>query len=152
MLLSIILPLRETRLVSNMLVLRRVCHRVTLQRMGRQQTLGETATFKFFLSAKINLGKFFEMPKGIKTAPPQQASLNELWKGKGKQEKRDASPKTALDSSEKQDIKMEDVQDNKAESPSSGSERKSSPRRKSVSPKPRPKPALEEDERQLLIF
>ncbi|PAV21964.1 ATP-dependent DNA ligase [Pyrrhoderma noxium] len=98
--------------------------------MGRQQTLG----------------KFFEMPKGIKTAPPQQASLNELWKGKGKQEKRDASPKTALDSSEKQDIKMEDVQDNKAESPSSGSERKSSPRRKSVSPKPRSKPALEEDE------
>ena len=88
------------------------------------------------------------MPKGIKTAPPQQASLNELWKGKGKQEKRDASTKTALDSSEKQDIKMEDVQDNKAENPGSGSERKSSsPRRKSVSPKPRSKSALEEDER-----
>ena len=30
------------------------------------------------------LGKFFEMPKGLKAAPPQQASLNELWTGKSK--------------------------------------------------------------------
>lgn len=29
-------------------------------------------------------GKFFEMPKGSKAAPPQQASLNELWTGKSK--------------------------------------------------------------------
>ncbi|KAJ7932414.1 ATP-dependent DNA ligase [Mycena leptocephala] len=34
--------------------------------MGRQQTLG----------------KFFEMPKSVKPAPPQQASLAELWGGK----------------------------------------------------------------------
>ncbi|THH11198.1 hypothetical protein EW145_g785 [Phellinidium pouzarii] len=38
--------------------------------MGRQQTLG----------------KFFEMPKGIKSTP-QQANLNELWGGKGKKPK-----------------------------------------------------------------
>ncbi|KAF7347848.1 DNA ligase [Mycena venus] len=40
--------------------------RVRLLCMGRQQTLG----------------KFFEMPKSVKPAPPQQASLAELWGGK----------------------------------------------------------------------
>ncbi|KAJ7900327.1 hypothetical protein B0H14DRAFT_2673232 [Mycena olivaceomarginata] len=39
---------------------------VRLLCMGRQQTLG----------------KFFEMPKSVKPAPPQQASLAELWGGK----------------------------------------------------------------------
>ncbi|TDL28660.1 ATP-dependent DNA ligase [Rickenella mellea] len=49
-----------------MFVLRRVSNlRV---RMGRQQTLG----------------KFFEMPRGMKSAPPQQANLTELWGSKGK--------------------------------------------------------------------
>ncbi|KAI0076086.1 DNA ligase I [Panus rudis PR-1116 ss-1] len=36
--------------------------------MGRQQTLG----------------KFFEMPKGTKPAPPQQSKLEEMWGGKKK--------------------------------------------------------------------
>lgn len=35
----------------------------------------------------MSLGKFFEMPKGIKSAPPQQASLNELWSSSGKKKK-----------------------------------------------------------------
>ena len=36
------------------------------------------------------------MPKGTKAAPPQQASLNELWKGKGK----GTTPKDASSSPE----------------------------------------------------
>ncbi|EIN13769.1 DNA ligase I [Punctularia strigosozonata HHB-11173 SS5] len=36
--------------------------------MGRQQTLG----------------KFFDMPRGVKPAPPQQASLAELWTSQGR--------------------------------------------------------------------
>ncbi|KAJ6604634.1 ATP-dependent DNA ligase [Mycena vulgaris] len=43
--------------------------------MGRQQTLG----------------KFFEMPKSVKPAPPQQSSLAELW-GPKKQQSKNASP------------------------------------------------------------
>ncbi|KAJ7630920.1 ATP-dependent DNA ligase [Roridomyces roridus] len=42
--------------------------------MGRQQTLG----------------KFFEMPKSVKSAPPQQASLAELWGPKKKNASQDA--------------------------------------------------------------
>ncbi|KAK0456580.1 hypothetical protein EV421DRAFT_1753404 [Armillaria borealis] len=43
--------------------------------MGRQQTLG----------------KFFEMPKSVKPAPPQQSSLKELWAKKKPPAKVDAS-------------------------------------------------------------
>ena len=51
------------------------------------------------------------MPKGMKTAPPQQASLNELWSGKGKKSKKeDASPQPAAVSPklEEKDVEMND--------------------------------------------
>ncbi|KAK7694689.1 hypothetical protein QCA50_001877 [Cerrena zonata] len=54
--------------------------------MGRQQTLG----------------KFFEMPKGTKAAPPQQSNLEDMW---GKKKKRPVSQETRpadKDDSEKQ--------------------------------------------------
>lgn len=35
----------------------------------------------------LSVGKFFEMPKGMKPAPPQQSSLKELWNGKGKKQR-----------------------------------------------------------------
>ncbi|KAI0936388.1 hypothetical protein AcV5_004540 [Taiwanofungus camphoratus] len=45
-------------------------------RMGRQQTLG----------------KFFEMPSGVKAAPPQQSKLEEMWGGKRKKAAAKESP------------------------------------------------------------
>lgn len=52
------------------------------------------------------------MPKGMKTAPPQQANLSELWGGKGKkkakQEDASTSAQDALKSEEK-DVTMEEA-------------------------------------------
>ncbi|KAJ3820242.1 ATP-dependent DNA ligase [Lentinula raphanica] len=60
--------------------------------MGRQQTLG----------------KFLQMPKSIKPAPPQQSNLHEMWKKK-KPAKKDASSmeKTSVDEKRSSDITME---------------------------------------------
>ncbi|KAH8120151.1 DNA ligase I [Phellopilus nigrolimitatus] len=86
-----------------MFALRRVSNNLLL-RMGRQQTLG----------------KFFEMPKGIKSAPAQQASLNELWGGKKKSKARNASvePENAPKPSNG-DVDMEEA-DNKPHEASPG--------------------------------
>jgi DNA ligase-1 len=43
-------------------------------------------------------GKFFDMPKGMKTAPPQQSSLQDMW-GK-KKAKPAAAPKPEGDMAE----------------------------------------------------
>jgi len=48
--------------------------------MGRQQTLGQFKRLLILLAyLTLPTGKFFEMPKSTKAAPPQQASLQELW-------------------------------------------------------------------------
>ncbi|KAF8832322.1 hypothetical protein HHX47_DHR1001378 [Lentinula edodes] len=47
-----------------------IVFRPSVSRMGRQQTLG----------------KFLEMPKSIKPAPPQQSNLHEMWKKPAKKE------------------------------------------------------------------
>lgn len=53
--------------------------------MGRQRTLGLFPLISLpFIANTINLGKFFEMPKSVKPAPPQQSSLAEMWGGKRK--------------------------------------------------------------------
>lgn len=52
------------------------------------------------------------MPKGIKTAPPQQANLNELWGGKGKKKaKQEDASNDAQDASksENKDVAMEEA-------------------------------------------
>ncbi|KAJ7492636.1 ATP-dependent DNA ligase [Mycena latifolia] len=69
--------------------------------MGRQQTLG----------------KFFEMPKSVKPAPPQQSSLAELW-GPKKQQPKNTPP----DAPKHEETEMEvDAKDPpKRESPQSG--------------------------------
>lgn len=54
--------------------------------MGRQQTLGQHHFLvKTLLLNNLVLGNFFDKPATMKSAPPQQASLNELWKKKKKQ-------------------------------------------------------------------
>lgn len=61
--------------------------------MGRQQTLGQSVNPPTSLRLANSLsfaGKFFTMPKSTKTAPPQQASLQEIW-GKKKAPKPVAS-------------------------------------------------------------
>ncbi|KLO17007.1 DNA ligase I [Schizopora paradoxa] len=73
------------RVVSRLLPLRSIIY------MGRQQTLG----------------KFFEMPKGMKTAPPQQTSLSELWKAGAKKPKKEDAAKAEVVL--KQDVEMEDA-------------------------------------------
>ena len=64
--------------------------------MTKQQTLGEHMTTLYLSSdRKRCAGKFFDMPKGTKPPPPQQSSLEQMWKPKqrreekGKDEKRD---------------------------------------------------------------
>lgn len=52
-------------------------------------------------------GKFFEMPKGMKSAPPQQASLSELWKAGAKKPKKAEAAKAEV--VPKQDVEMEDA-------------------------------------------
>lgn len=52
-------------------------------------------------------GKFFEMPKGMKSAPPQQASLNELWKASAKKAKKEEQLKDVTLVEE--DVQMKDV-------------------------------------------
>ena len=41
------------------------------------------------------IGNFWEMPRGMKTAPPQQSKLEEMWGGK----KRKAAPVEVKDES-----------------------------------------------------
>lgn len=53
---------------------------LTRSRMGRQQTLGIHLTLTSRKEFTESLGKFFAMPPTAKPAPPQQASLTELWK------------------------------------------------------------------------
>ncbi|OCB86086.1 DNA ligase I [Sanghuangporus baumii] len=105
---------------SRMFVIRRVSTRV-LTRMGRQQTLG----------------KFFEMPKGMKTAPPQQANLSELWSGKGKKAKKeDASSAVVVSKPGDKDVVMDEPV-------------KKNVREKSTSPKPQsksPRTPVEQEE------
>jgi len=57
--------------------------------MRRQQTLVSSVLHLAFRSILDNIlqGKFFEMPKGSKPAPPQQSSLKEMWGGKAKKDK-----------------------------------------------------------------
>ena len=44
-------------------------------------------------------GKFFDMPKGVKVAPPQQSKLEEMW---GKKKKRE--PESEVLSEDKMDV------------------------------------------------
>src|SRR5260221_9655714 len=61
--------------------------------MGRQQTLGQFKHLLILLAyLTLPTGKFFEMPKSTKAAPPQQTSLQELW-GKNKLVKAKMEPK-----------------------------------------------------------
>ena len=39
-------------------------------------------------------GAYYNMPKGIKPSPPQQSSLEEMWKRKKKREDKDKQGKT----------------------------------------------------------
>lgn len=43
------------------------------------------------------LAKFFEMPKSVMPAPPQQSSLTEIWGGKKKQKVGPKSDETSMD-------------------------------------------------------
>lgn len=66
-------------------------------RMRRQQTLGAPILIKHhrsLLEPVLILAKFITMPPG-KKAPPQQASLTELWGSKRKKQQ-DALPAPAL--------------------------------------------------------
>ncbi|KAF9453835.1 DNA ligase I [Macrolepiota fuliginosa MF-IS2] len=64
--------------------------------MGRQQTLA----------------KFFEMPKGLKPAPPQQSSLLEMWKGgKRKASKREEKDEDTMLVEPKEEQKDETAMD-----------------------------------------
>lgn len=47
-------------------------------------------------------GRFFDMPKGLKLAPPQQASLNEFW-GKPKSTKKVEEPPVASGSGKRRE-------------------------------------------------
>ncbi len=73
--------------------------------MGRQQTLG---LFSYNISEILHfsehsqLGKFFDMPKSTKVAPPQQASLQEMW---GKKKEPKVELKTESDAMEVEQVK-----------------------------------------------
>jgi DNA ligase 1 len=56
------------------------------------------------------IGKYFEMPKGMKSAPPQQSNLQEMW-GKKKTKAAPAAVAEKAEASLKQsdeDVKMKD--------------------------------------------
>ena len=76
--------------------------------MGRQQTLGQSRPHLSHPPRLTNTsffaGKFFTMPKSTKAAPPQQASLQEMW-GKKKAPKASDASETKPDV--KPDIKKE---------------------------------------------
>ncbi|KIK70964.1 hypothetical protein GYMLUDRAFT_33053 [Collybiopsis luxurians FD-317 M1] len=86
-------------------MLRRVSlSRVVQRRMRRQQSLA----------------KFFEMPKSIKPTPPQQSSLNEMWKRstKGaladKSKPNDKSPKMPTNNDTPMQIDQEETRDSES--------------------------------------
>ena len=79
-------PLRTRYRINYLLMFGAHVYRV-IRLMGRQQTLGKssTATSTLTSHSQDRAGKFFDMPKSMKAAPPQQASLKDMWSRKGKQ-------------------------------------------------------------------
>jgi DNA ligase-1 len=75
--------------------------------MGRQQTLGNLcSSLGQLVPTSLLSGKFFEMPKSVKPAPPQQSSLAELW-GPKKQAKNTSSDAPKLDETD-MDVDVKD--------------------------------------------
>lgn len=54
--------------------------------MQRQQTLGWSFWAEQHRCSNEATGKFFEKPPGMKPAPTQQSSLNEMWRKKAKED------------------------------------------------------------------
>ncbi|TCD71554.1 hypothetical protein EIP91_008935 [Steccherinum ochraceum] len=74
------------------------------------------------MTRQQTLGKFFEMPKGVKGPPPQQSKLEEMW-GKKKKPVEAAPKKDIMKKEDKRDT--DEVQPSKSENV--GSKRKQSP-------------------------
>jgi hypothetical protein len=68
--------------------------------MGRQQTLSKSPTTisRPTSHSPTRTGKFFDMPKSMKAAPPQQASLKDMWNRKAKQPAKQESAVTTTPS------------------------------------------------------
>ncbi|PPQ80838.1 hypothetical protein CVT25_001963 [Psilocybe cyanescens] len=91
--------------------------------MGRQQTLG----------------KFFEMPKSTKAAPPQQANLQEMW---GKKKEPAAKPEPDVPKAECDAMVIDTREEKRAES----SKRKESTAPIASSPKIKKRRIIDEDD------
>lgn len=66
-------------------------------------------------------GTYFEMPKGMKAAPPQQASLNELWNSKSKRTKPSSAARGAVEEPDEKNVNETDAPGAPTEPPSSAS-------------------------------
>lgn len=67
--------------------------------MGRQTTLGQYTRLRFETLSEVSSGKYIDVPKGMKPAPPQQSTLGEMW---GKKKKRE--PEVKVEQENKMDV------------------------------------------------
>ncbi|KAF9787157.1 DNA ligase I [Thelephora terrestris] len=97
------------------------------------------------MTRQLTLGRFFDMPKGTKSAPPQQANLNEFWgKPRPKSKKAEESPVASGSA-----LKKEDAVDMEVDKPSHRdpkTEVASSPPHEPASPKSKKRRVDSDDE------
>ena len=85
------------------------------------EVLATRAKCCVFSLTHILEGTYFEMPKGMKAAPPQQASLNELWNSKSKRTKPSSAARGANEEPDEKSMNESDVPKAPTEPPSSAS-------------------------------
>jgi hypothetical protein len=90
--------------------------------MGRQHTLGIHIHLMLIRAEVVTrlAGKYFDMPKGIKSAPPQQSNLQDMW-GKKKAKPAPAVPADAPAAPVKTPDTDEDMPEVKSEPKASSS-------------------------------